>query len=297
MGATVETTSGHSPLRIEGGGLHGIRYAAGVPSAQVKSAVLLAGLVAADDTVVEESVTTRDHTERLLAALGAPIHVVGATVTVSAFQHGAFGGVVPGDPSSASFLVAAAALTRGELTITALGLNPTRLGFLDVMERMGVKIQRLVRGEELGEPVGELLVTPSSEILPTRVEEDELPLVIDETPVLALLAAHASGESRFVGAGELRVKESDRLTGVARTVTELGGHATVQGNDLVVVGGGLEGGVTHSVGDHRLAMAAVVGALAARGPSRIEAIEAVDVSFPGFAEALRSLGARVEVAG
>jgi 3-phosphoshikimate 1-carboxyvinyltransferase len=296
MGATVHTTSGHAPLRIEGGDLHGIRYSTAIPSAQVKSAVLLAGLVAAGDTVVEEPASTRDHTERVLAALGAPIRVDGGSITVSGFQHGAFEGVVPGDPSSSAFLVAAAALTGGDLTISALGLNPTRLAFLDVMQRMGVKTRRLVKTGEMGEPVGELLVARCPEILPTRIEDAELSLVIDEVPVLALLAAHARGDSWFLGAGELRVKESDRLAGVARIVNELGGHASVEGNDLVIAGGGLEGGVTHS-DDHRLGMAAAVGALGARSPSRVGGIEAADVSFPGFVEALRSLGARAEVTG
>jgi len=297
MGARIATTSGHAPVRVEGGGLHGIRYSIAIPSAQVKAAILLAGVVASGETIVAEAVSTRDHTERALAALGAPSRVVDGFVRVSAFQHDGFRATVPGDPSSAAFLVAAAALTGGGLTVRGLGLNPSRLGFLGVMKRMGIDTQFTVTSEELGEPVGRLGVAPCEAILPVRVEEAELPIVIDEVPVLALLAAHASGGTTFFGAGELRVKESDRLTRVADAIAGLGGTAVVEGDRLVVAGGGLEGGIARSGGDHRIAMAAVVGAMGARRPSRVEGIEDADVSFPGFVEILRSLGGPLEVEG
>jgi len=297
MGARIATTSGHAPVRVEGGGLHGIRYSMPIPSAQVKGAILLAGLVASGETIVAETISTRDHTERALSALGAPARVVDGSVRVSAFQHDGFRATVPGDPSSAAFLVAAAALTGGGLTVRGLGLNPSRLGFLGVMERMGIETRFTVTSEELGEPVGDLQVAPGERILPVRVEEAELPIVIDEVPVLALLAAHATGGTTFLGAEELRVKESDRLTRVADAITDLGGIAAVEGDRLVVAGGGLEGGIARSGGDHRIAMAAVVGALGARRPSRVQGIEDADVSFPGFVETLRSLAGRLEVEG
>jgi 3-phosphoshikimate 1-carboxyvinyltransferase len=218
-------------------------------------------------------------------------------VTVSSFQHGSFAGTVPGDVSSAAFLVAAAAVTGGGLTLHRVGLNPTRTRYLDVMARMGVRTEHVVEGEELGEPVGTLRVEPSQGLRGTSVTEDELPLVIDEVPVLAALAACARGETWFAGGSELRVKESDRLGGLARAIVAFGGHAAVEGEDLVVVGGGLDGGVADPLGDHRMAMALTVAALGADGPSTVRGAEAADVSFPGFFTALGSLGARIEGRG
>jgi 3-phosphoshikimate 1-carboxyvinyltransferase len=295
MGATVTTTDGHPPLEIVGGPLYGISYALPIPTAQVKGAILLAGVAAEGETVVTEPAATRDHTERALAALGAPVSVEGTTITLQGvYQHDAFAATVPGDISSAAFLVAAAALTGSELTVRGVGLNPSRLHFLRVMERMGVRVEARSTGEQLGEPVGDLWVAPAAELRGTEVAASELPLVIDEVPVLALMATHARGETWFMGASELRAKESDRLTGVADGVRALGGHAGIEGDDLVVPGLGLRGGVADGRGDHRLAMAFAVAALAADAPCEIEGMEAADVSFPGFVETLRALGASVE---
>jgi 3-phosphoshikimate 1-carboxyvinyltransferase len=294
MGAGVETTAGCAPVTIGGGGLHGIRYRVPAPSAQVKGAVLLAALSADGETVVEQAVPTRDHTERALGALGAPIDSAPGRISLHAFQHDGFAGTVPGDPSAAAFLIAAAALTGSEITITGVGLNPSRTRFLDVLERMGVRTKGRVDHEELGEPVGDLHVEACSGVVGTRVEPDELPLVIDEVPALALLAAHAAGETWFLGASELRVKESDRVAAVAAGVRALGGHAGDEGPDLVVAGGGLTGGHASAAGDHRMAMAFAVAALAADGPSEIDGIETAEVSFPGFVATLQRLGARIE---
>ena len=295
MGASVTTTHGHAPITVSGGGLLGITYRSVVPTAQVKGAVLFAGLAAAGVTIVEEAVTTRDHTERALRALGAPISMEATTVRLESFQHGGFEGHVPGDPSSAAFIVAAAALTGSEVTIHGVGLNPSRLYFLDVMSRMGVRTEARIENESVGEPVGDLWVGATGAINATTVTPDEIPLIIDEIPVLAALAAHAPEDSWFLGAGELRVKESDRLAGVAEGLRTMGGAAGAEGEDLVIAGGGLLGGVAHAGGDHRLAMAFAVASLAADAPCEIEGIEAVDVSFPGFADALSGLGARVQV--
>ncbi len=158
---------------------------------------------------------------------------------------------------------------------------------------MGVATETHVVRHELGEPVGELRVRAGAELRPTRVDAEELSAVIDEVPMLALLAAHAPGDSRFLGAGELRLKESDRLSGVAEGIRDLGGHAADEGDDLVVAGDGLTGGTASSQGDHRLAMAFAVGALAAAAPSSITGMEAADVSFPGFVDVLSSLGANL----
>lgn len=294
MGAGVRTTDGHAPVLVSGGDLRGIRHVCSVPSAQVKGAVLLAGLAAEGETAVEEPVATRDHTERVLGALGAPVRTVPGVVGVGRFEHEGLAGEAPGDVSSASFLVAAAVLTGSELAIVQVGLNPTRTRFLAVLERMGATTRSETARVELGEPVGELLVAACPGLVGTTVTEEELPLVIDEVPVLAMLATHARGETRFLGAGELRVKESDRLGSLEAAIRALGGGAEIEGHDLVIAGGGLRGGRVSSGGDHRMAMSLAVSGLAASGPVEIEGIEAADVSFPGFLPLLERLGARVD---
>jgi 3-phosphoshikimate 1-carboxyvinyltransferase len=294
MGAAVRTTDGHAPLEIEGTALRGIRYRLPVPSAQVKSAVLLAAVAADGETVVEEPAPTRDHTERALEALGAPVRRGDGRVIASRYQHDGFSARVPGDPSSAAFLVVAAVLGGSSLTIRDVGLNPTRLHYLAVLGRMGVTVEAQIESEELGEPLGSLHVYTTSGIRPTRVGSAEIPLVIDEVPILAALAAHADGVTTFSGVGELRVKESDRLAAIAAGLRALGGDAVVDGDDLVVDGGGLGGGTADAGGDHRMAMSFAVAALAARGTSEIAGMEAADVSFPGFVPLLASLGASIE---
>jgi 3-phosphoshikimate 1-carboxyvinyltransferase len=296
MGASVRTDHGHPPVEVNGGLLRGIRHELAVPTAQAKGAILLAGLAADDWTTVVEPARTRDHTERALDRLGAPVRQEEWTVSIARFQHDGFEADVPGDVSSAAFLVGAASLTGGELTIRGVGLNPTRTHFLSVLDRMGVRTEPRVTGEELGEPVGELFVGGVAGLRGTEVTAQELPLVIDEVPVLAALAAHADGETRFAGGAELRAKESDRLAGVVELVMDLGGRARVEGEDLVVEGGGLAGGRTSARRDHRLAMAAAVAALRARAPCEIDGMEWSEVSFPGFLTALRALGARIGAA-
>jgi 3-phosphoshikimate 1-carboxyvinyltransferase len=298
MGAEVQTSEGHAPLRIRGAALHGIRFEPDVPSAQVKGAVLLAGLGAKGASTVAETVTTRDHTERLLDALGAPVTVDGTHVTLDGpFQHGGFEGAVPGDPSSAAFLVGAAALAGGGVTIGGVGVNPTRTHYLRVLERMGVEVEVEVEGRVLGEPVGTLHVEAPASLRSVRVDAAELPLVVDEVPLLAAIAAHADGESRFEGAGELRVKESDRLAAVADGLRALGGEAAAEEDTLAVGGGGLGSGSARAAGDHRIAMSLLVAALVARGPCEVDGVGSAAVSFPGFPETLAALGARIEAVG
>lgn len=294
MGAEVRTAGGHAPIVVRGGSLRGIEHRVPVPSAQVKGAVLLAGLAADGETTVVEPAPTRDHTERALAHLGAPVAFEPGRVAVRAFQHGGFSARVPGDASSAAFLVAAAALTGSALEIPDVGLNPTRTRFLDVLERMGADVRASVEREELGEPVGTLTVAPGGPLGGTTVDAGEVPLVIDEVPVLALVAAHAAGQTRFAEAGELKVKESDRLRSLEDAILALGGDARVEGDDLVVGGGGLRGGEAPASADHRIVMATAVAGLVASGPTTIAGVESADVSFPGFLGALRSLGARVQ---
>jgi 3-phosphoshikimate 1-carboxyvinyltransferase len=298
MGASIRTDHGHPPVDVRGRQLRGIRHELAVPTAQAKGAILLAGLAAEGWTTVVEPAQTRDHTERALRRLGAPLRLEEGerTTSVARFQHDGFDAEVPGDVSSAAFLVGAAILTGGELTIRGVGLNPTRTHFLSVLDRMGVGTEPRVAGEELGEPVGELFVGHVAGLRGTEVTAGELPLVIDEVPVLAALAAHADGATRFASGAELRAKESDRLTGVAEMVRDLGGRARVQGEDLVVEGGGLAGGRTSARRDHRLAMAAAIAALGARAECEIDGMEWSQVSFPGFLPALSALGARVGAA-
>ena len=294
MGAEVRTNGGRPPIVVRGGPLIGIEHGMTVPSAQVKSAVLLAGLAADGETTVVEPAATRDHTERALAHLGAPVQAEPGRTSVRPFQHDGFGGSVPGDVSSAAFLVAAGLLSGVSIRVVDVGLNPTRTHYLVVLERMGAIVHAHVEREELGEPVGTLQVEPSSGLSGTTIETDELPLVVDEVPVLALVAAHARSETWFVGGSELRLKESDRLTGIEESIRALGGAAGIEGDDLVIGGDGLSGGTVDAHGDHRMAMASAVGALVARGPVAIDGIEAAEVSFPGFVQALRALGATIE---
>jgi 3-phosphoshikimate 1-carboxyvinyltransferase len=294
MGAEVRTTDGRPPIVVRGGALRGTSYRSAVPSAQVKGAVLLAGIAADGETTVFEPARTRDHTERALSHLGAPVQTEPGRVSLRAFQHEGFSGSVPGDVSSAAFLAAAALITGTALEIEGVGLNPTRTAFLGVLERMGARTTMRVDREELGEPVGTLAVVAGASLAGTRIPASELPLVIDEVPAIAAIAAHAAGETRFEGAGELRVKESDRLGALEAAIRALGGQAEVEGEALVVAGGGLRGGDAPLTGDHRIAMAAAVAALGAERPSTIQGIEAAGVSFPGFVDALRALGAEVE---
>ena len=295
MGADVATRDGHPPVTIRGGELHGIRFEPKVPSAQVKGAVLLATLGADGSTTVAEAVPTRDHTERALGALGAPVRATEEGIVLDGpYQHEGFRGRVPGDPSSAAFVLGAAALTGGEVTLTGIGLNPSRLAFLHALERMGVDVEVEVEGSDLGEPVGTMRLASGGRVRPVHVGADELPLVIDEVPILAALAAHADGPSRFEGASELRVKESDRLTVLTEGIRGLGGVAEEDGDDLAIGGGGLGGGSARSAGDHRMVMALTVAATAAEASCEIDGAESAAVSFPGFFPLLRALGADVE---
>jgi 3-phosphoshikimate 1-carboxyvinyltransferase len=289
MGAAVDGRgSGRlPPLVIRGGNLHGIRYQLPVASAQVKSAVLLAGLGAAGDTVVREPVPTRAHTEELLAICGADIAVDGLDIRVRASTLEPFELDVPGDPSQAAFWVVAAVITPGsELTVERVYVGRARSGFLDVLKRMGADIDV----EMVGEHLADLHVRYSSNLHGTEVAGDEIPDVQDEVPVLAVAAAVAEGETIFRDAAELSVKETDRLATVTSELGALGGRVEPMSDGIVIHGSGgqpLPGGVAQSHGDHRIAMAAAVAGLAARGSTRIEGWEAVATSYPTFEEHLR----------
>jgi 3-phosphoshikimate 1-carboxyvinyltransferase len=295
MGAGVETADGCLPLAIEGRPLRGIDYALPVASAQVKSCVLLAGLYADGETTVREPVPTRDHTERMLRAAGAPVRVAPGRVSVRAAERLSPGEIdVPGDISSAAPLVLAATLLQGsELIVTGVGVNPTRTGFLDVLERMGARISYFNRRTAGGEPVADLEIT-HAELVATEVEPDEVPRLVDELPLFVLAASMAHGDSRVRGAAELRAKETDRIAAVATGLRSLGAHVTATRDGFRVRGvpARLRGGRMSSAGDHRIAMLGAVAGLASREGVDVEDAEAVAVSFPGFVDLLNTLAHR-----
>lgn len=298
MGARVETTDGHAPLVIEGvEHLESIRYELPVASAQVKSCVLLAGLYAADGpTVVVEPVQTRDHTERLLEGAGVRVQrKAGAPGVWPAERLRPLTLEIPGDFSSAApFLAAATLLPGSELRLHGVGLNPTRTGFLVVLERMGARVAVFNRRSEGGEPVADLEVA-SAELVATAVRPEEVPLLVDELPLFALVAGMAHGDSVVSGAGELRVKESDRIETVKNTLRPLGIRIETRHDGFRVRGVPSRpkgGGVVNAAGDHRIAMLAAVVGLVSREGVRIEGAESVGVSFPDFFAMLDSIVVR-----
>jgi 3-phosphoshikimate 1-carboxyvinyltransferase len=297
MGATVATTDGHAPLTIDGGRLRPISYELPVASAQVKSAILLAGLQAGDGpTVVVERGPTRDHTERLLAAAGA-------RVTRSPRQASVWPATVlrpldvdvPGDFSSAApFVVAATLLAGSDLRVHGVGMNPTRTGFLSVLDRMGARVSLFNRRSAGGEPIADVEVAPA-ELVATEIRPEEVPLLVDELPLFALVAGLARGESVVRGAEELRVKESDRLEAVKEVLRPLGVRiqTTQDGFRVRGVPARPRGGVTVDThGDHRIAMLAAIAGAVSREGVEIQGAESVAVSYPEFFAVLDSLALR-----
>lgn len=294
MGARIQATDGHAPLTVQGTRLHGIVHVTSVPSAQVKSAVLLAGLHAEGITTVSEAAATRDHTERALAAFGGSAVVADLTVSVAGGQRLVGRTLrVPGDFSSAAFwLVAAAALPGSCIQVEDVGLNPTRTSLLDVLRRFGARVEVHPTATAGGEPRGTVRVeydrTSVVEITPA-----EVPGLIDELPALAALAAQGGGVA-VSGAAELRVKESDRIATLVAGFRALGISADER-PDGFAIGNGAggpsrpTGGVADARGDHRMAMAFAIAALAARGPSTIDGADVVAISYPGFFETLDRL--------
>jgi 3-phosphoshikimate 1-carboxyvinyltransferase len=296
MGAHIETTNGLPPLVIEGSdALRGIDYALPVASAQVKSAILLAGLNADGTTTVVEPTPTRNHTELMLAAAGADVRRRPSSVSLEPAGSLRLPEVtVPGDFSAAApFIVAAMLLPGSELTIHDLGLNPLRTGLLDVLERMGARIAVYNRRKHGGEPVGDLEVR-SAELVGTEIAPEEVPRLVDELPLFALAAAHARGESRVHGAGELRVKETDRIETVTSGLRALGVRMRASDDGFQVRGvpSRPRGGRMSSAGDHRIAMLAAVAGLVSREGVDVGEAEATAISFPGFFEVLDSVSRR-----
>ena len=296
MGAAIETEDGHAPLVVNGSrALHGIEYTLPVASAQVKSAVLLAGLNADGKTTVLEPVPTRDHTELMLEAAGAKVRRTAGSVTIERAASLRLGEVdVPGDFSSAAPLFAAAALVAGgDVTVHGLGLNPRRTGLLDVLERMGVRVSVFNRRRSAGEAVGDVQVQ-HAQLVATAIRADEVPRLVDELPLVALLGCYAHGETVVRGAAELRVKESDRIEAVTDGLRACGGHIRSNEDGWTIRGvpTRLVGGVVESRGDHRIAMLGAVAGLASARGVEVEGAETVAVSFPGFHDLLDSLVTR-----
>jgi len=290
MGARIEATEGHAPLTVHGAPLKAIAHAPEVPSAQVKSAVLLAGLHAEGTTSVTEPAQTRDHTERALAAFGVTVVADGPRVSVTGGQRAAAQTLsVPGDFSSAAFwMVAAAALPGSRVEIDDVGLNPTRIGLVDVLRRFGARVEIREIGAAAGEPRGTIVVEGDRAGV-VEISPGEVPGLIDELPAIAALAAHG-GDISVRGAAELRTKESDRIAALVAGFRGLGIDADERADGFLIHGAGApSGGVADARGDHRMAMAFAIAALAARSPSRIEGSDAVVISYPEFFETLDRL--------
>ena len=297
MGARFTEHGGDGlPLTVRGGELIPLRYEMPVSSAQVKSALLLAGVAGRVEVEIREPRgRSRDHTERLLRAFGYRVedHPDGWIRLAPTGALAPFRFDIPGDPSSAAFLVGAAALAEGgELRIAEVGVNSTRIGFLAVLERMGARISMENAVERFGEPVADLVARPAR-LRATEVNADEVPGLIDEIPLLAVLASRAQGTTVFRQVGELRVKESDRLGLVAENLRSIGGRAEVVGDDLHVAGGEEPPrGPVRSAGDHRLAMAFAVLGTVAGARIRVDDMACAAVSFPRFPEVLRAVARR-----
>ncbi len=295
MGASLESTDGHAPLTIRGGGLSPVEYELPVASAQVKSAIMLAGLFAdAGPTTVVEPAVTRDHTERMLTAMGARVsrgQGKSSVWPVEGLQPLSID--VPGDISSAApFIVAATLLPDAELHIREVNVNPTRTGLLDVLHRMGGRVAVYNRRTVSGEPVADLEVR-YSELTATDIYGPEVPLLVDELPLVCLLASMARGESRIRGAEELRAKETDRIDATTEALRAVGSHirATDDGFRIRGVPTRIRGGVVDSRGDHRIAMLGAIAGLVSADGVEIADAESVAVSFPGFFDLIDTLRA------
>ncbi|WP_018869439.1 3-phosphoshikimate 1-carboxyvinyltransferase [Thioalkalivibrio sp. ALgr3] len=298
MGAQIDTAEGGTPpLRVRGGKpLQGTQYALEVASAQVKSALLLAGLWAEGRTCVTEPAPTRDHTERMLEGFGIEVERDGATACVAGGGRLRGGDVdVPADISSAAFFMVGASIAPGSHVILRhVGVNPTRTGVIEILRRMGADIRLLDLREVSGEPVADIEVL-SHELRGIEIPEDQVPLAIDEFPAIFIAAACAHGETVLTGAEELRVKESDRIQVMADGLAALGVDCEVRPDGIRIQGGdGFQGGEIQSHGDHRIAMAFAMAALRADAPVTIHDCRNVATSFPDFADLARQTGLHLE---
>ena len=286
MGASIESLKGNgcAPLRIQGHPLHGIHYTTKVASAQVKSAILLAGLCGDCPTLVTEPALSRNHTELMLRSFGAKVRTEGTTASIEPEPQLSGQKIrVPGDISSAAYFLAAGCITPGsELLIQNVGINPTRDGILRVLNRMGADITILPADNHDGEPVADLLIK-ASHLRGCVLEGELIPALIDEIPVMAVMACFASGTTVIRDAAELKVKESNRIDVMAENLSAMGAHITPTEDGLIIEGGyPLHGAVIDSHLDHRIAMSFAVAGLNADGETEIRGAECVNISYPGF---------------
>ena len=296
MGAVIESESdGRAPLQVRGGqALTAIEYDMPVASAQVKSCLLLAGLYARGVTIVHEPAPTRDHSERMLRGFGCEVKSANGEIRLPGEQALTACDIdVPADISSAAFFMVAASIAQaGKLTLQHVGVNPTRTGVIDILQLMGADIEILNRREIGGEPVADISLR-SANLKGIEIPESLVPLAIDEFPVLFVAAACATGVTRLSGAAELRVKESDRIQVMADGLAILGIKAEVKPDGIIIQGGKIGGGTVESRGDHRIAMAFSVAALAATDEIRVKDCANVNTSFPGFAGLAQKTGIRI----
>ena len=292
MGAQVwgRDNGRFAPLVIKGGHLRAIDYLTPVASAQIKSAILLAGLYGQGVTSVTEPALSRDHTEKMLAAFGANIKTDGLTTSIQPGPLTAQPIMVPGDISSAAFFLVAGAIIPGAcLTVARVGLNPTRTGILDVLREMGAELTITNQTQSSGEPMGDITVSGQG-LKGVHIGGSVIPRLIDEIPVLAVAAAAAEGTTVIRDASELKVKESNRLQAIATELKRFGANLDETEDGLVIKGGRhYDGAVCESYHDHRIAMACALMGLVANGPTIVHGAECIDISFPGFAETLASL--------
>ncbi len=287
MGADIDGRANGAllPVGIRGRRLRGIEYEMPKASAQVKSALLLAGLQAEGTTIVHEKLKSRDHTERLLASFGVKLDVSGSSIAIKGSQVLKSPGKleIPGDFSSAAFWIAVAlTVPRSTIEIKNVGLNPSRIGLLTILKRMGAKLEIREHGNIFGEPVGDLLVS-YSKLKGTEVEKEIIPSLIDELPILAVISAQAEGKTEVLGAEELRVKETDRIKSICNNLGKLGVDIVEQKDGFIVTGGrGLIGNTVSADGDHRMAIALAVASLNANGITTIKGAEIASVSYPDF---------------
>jgi len=294
MGAQILGRKGGAtaPLAIKGGGLHGIQYNTPVASAQVKSALILAALYAGGDSVITEPSPSRDHTERLLRAMGAKIESQGTTIIVQPLSSPlkAQSVSVPGDVSSAAFwLVAGVVHPNARIVLQNVGVNPTRTGIIDALRSMGANLAIDNLREEGGEPVADVIVT-SSDLYGTVIEGDIIPSLIDELPVIALAACFAKGDTIIRDAAELRVKESDRIATTIEELSKMGAKIDELPDGMIIHGTGkLLGATVRSHDDHRLAMTLGIAGVVAHGETAVQNADSVDISYPGFWQDIEGL--------
>jgi len=293
MGAEFEgeENANYAPITVIGGKLKAITYMSKIPSAQVKSAILLAGLYADGTTSVAEPDRSRDHTERMLKIFGANVLVQGLRVYVTGGTGLKAANIeIPGDISSAAFFIVGASITKGSsITLKSVGINPTRTGIIDILTMMGAKISIKNIHDGMSEPRGDIAVE-SSNLHGVKIQSNIIPRCIDELPVIMVAAAYADGTTVIHGANELKVKETDRISSMAANLNNMGAKFNLQGDDIVIEGTGSLNGITAmSFGDHRTAMSMAIAGLAAKGETTVDDTGCIAKSYPDFLKDLNSL--------